>query len=44
MKLLYDQEVFGEEFLIKWYNKKAKLDRNTVMSDRKAEKQFRDKI
>ena len=42
MKLLVcDQEVFGEEFIVKWFNRKAKLDKTCVLYDRKAEKAFR---
>jgi hypothetical protein len=44
MKLLYDQEVFEEDFIIKWYNKKLKLDKSCVLYDRKAERQFRKSI
>ena len=44
MKLLYDQEVFEEEFIIKWFNKKLKLDKNCSLYDRKAERQFRKNI
>lgn len=41
MKLLYDQEVYDEEFIIKWFEKKAKLDKTCALYDRKAEKLFR---
>lgn len=41
MKLMYDQEVFDEDFIIKWYNKKLKMDKNCVLYDRKAERLFR---
>ena len=42
MKMLVcDQEVFAEEFIIKWFNRKAKLDKACVLYDRKAEKAFR---
>lgn len=44
MKVLYDQEVFDEDFIIKWYNKKVKLDKQCALYDRKAEKQFRKNI
>jgi len=44
MKLLYDQAVFDEEFIIKWFNKKAKLDKTCALYDRKAEKAFRGQI
>jgi hypothetical protein len=42
MKLLVcDQEVFAEAFIIKWFNRKAKLDKACVLYDRKCEKAFR---
>ena len=44
MKLLYDQEVFSDEFIIKWFNRKQKLDKNCDLYDRKAEKLFRQTI
>lgn len=44
MKLLYDQEVFSDEFIIKWFNRKQKLDKNCALYDRKAEKAFRNMI
>lgn len=44
MKVLYDQEVFNEDFIIKWFNRKKKLDKTCMLYDRKAEKQFRGAI
>lgn len=44
MKHLYDQEIFGEEFLIKWNNRKLKLDRTCALNDRKSEKKFKEQI
>ena len=41
MKLMYDQEVFEEEFIIKWHSKKLKLDKTCALYDRKAERAFR---
>ena len=41
MKLMYDEEVFSEEFLVKWFNKKKRLDKNCAIYDRSAEKTFR---
>jgi hypothetical protein len=41
MKLMYDEDVFNEEFLVKWFNKKKRLDKNCALYDRDAEKQFR---
>jgi hypothetical protein len=45
MKLVVcDQEVFSEEFVIKWFNRKGKLDKGCALYDRKAEKVFRGAI
>jgi hypothetical protein len=45
MKLIVcDQEVFSEEFVIKWFNRKSKLDKGCALYDRKAEKTFRGSI
>ncbi len=44
MKKLYDQEVFDEEFIIKWFNRKVKLDKACALKDRKAEKLFKAQI
>lgn len=44
MKILYDQKFFNEEFIIKWFNRKAKLDKTCALYDRKAEKAFRGSI
>jgi hypothetical protein len=41
MKLMYDEEVFSQEFLVKWFNKKKRLDKNCALYDRAAEKTFR---
>ena len=38
MKLLYDQEVFEEEFILRWYNKKLKLDKTCALYDKRAER------
>ena len=45
MKLLVcDQEVFSEEFIVKWFNRKSKLDKTCALYDRKSEKIFRASI
>lgn len=44
MKLLYDQEVFDEEFIIAWHNRKIKLDKACALYDRKAEKEFKKQL
>jgi len=41
LKLLYDQSVFSDEFIINWHGKKEKLDKGCCLYDRKAEKQMR---
>jgi hypothetical protein len=38
---MYDEEVFSEEFLVKWFNKKKRLDKSCALYDRAAEKTFR---
>ena len=42
MKKLYDEEILGEEFLLSWFNRKRKLDKNSILYDRKAEKIFKE--
>lgn len=44
MKQIYDREVFNEEFILKWYNRKSKLDKNSALKDKKAEKKFKELI
>jgi hypothetical protein len=44
MKLMYDQDVFGEEFIIKWSKREVKLDKGCHLYDRKAEKVFKAQI
>lgn len=41
-KLLYDSNVFSDTFLVEWFEKKIKLDKKTILYDRKAEKAMRD--
>lgn len=41
MKLLYDQSVFSDEFVIGWFEGKTKSDKRCILYDRKAEKVFR---
>ena len=33
--------MFSTEFIIKWFQRKAKLDKNCGLYDRKAEKEYR---
>jgi hypothetical protein len=44
MKFLYDEEIYSDDWLIRWYNRKLKLDRSCALNDRKAEKQFKEQI
>jgi hypothetical protein len=44
MKLLYDQEMLEDAFMIKWQNRRKKLDRDCKLSDRKAETLYRELI
>ena len=44
MKLMYDQDVFGEEFIIKWFKREVRLDKGCHLYDRKAEKVFKAQI
>lgn len=41
LKLLYDQSVFSDEFIIKWHAAKSKMDKSCCLYDRKAEKKMR---
>jgi hypothetical protein len=44
MKMLYDQSVFSDEFLIGWFETKIKSDKKCMLYDRKTEKAFRSLI
>jgi hypothetical protein len=33
--------VFSDQFFIDWHSGKKKLDKNNILSDRKAEKEFK---
>ncbi len=44
MKMMYDQEILTEDFILKWYKKKRKLDKSCKLYDRKAERLFRESI
>ncbi len=41
LKMLYDKDVFEEDFLIQWHSKEIKLDKKCVLYDRKADKRLR---
>ena len=40
-KVLYDRKVYTEEWFCSWHAGEAKLDKNTKLYDRKAEKAFK---
>jgi hypothetical protein len=39
---MYDQEIFSDQFLIRWHMKKKKLDKESMLHDRKSEAEFRE--
>ena len=41
MKHLYEEEIYSDDFLVKWYHRKLKLDRDCALNDRKLEKKFK---
>jgi hypothetical protein len=44
MKTLIDQNVLTEKFVIGWFDKSFRLDKESALYDKKAEKKFRDLI
>jgi len=44
MKKLVDENLIGEKFLLSWYDKEIRLDKNSFLYDKKAEKSFREII
>lgn len=40
-KILYDNNTYSDEFFKSWHANELKLDKNCILYDRKAEKQFR---
>jgi len=44
MKKLVDESFVSEKFLIEWYDKVIRLDKDSGLYDKKAEKKFRDLI
>lgn len=44
MKKLVDQNILNDKFLIDWFDKTIRLDKDSLMYDKKAEKKFRDLI
>ena len=44
MKNLVEENIISEKFLLDWYDKEVRLDKNSFTYDKKAEKKFRDII
>ena len=44
MKTLIDQNVLTEKFVIGWFDKTFRLDKESALYDKKAEKKYRDLI
>ena len=44
MKKLVDENILTDKFIIDWSEKNIRLDKNSLLYDKKAEKQFRDMI
>jgi len=44
LKKLVDEDVLSEKFLLEWNDKTIRLDKNSGLYDKKAEKKFRDMI
>ena len=42
MKKLLDESIISEKFLLEWYDKTTRLDKDGALYDKKAEKKFRD--
>ena len=44
MKTLVDQNVLTEKFVVGWFDKTFRLDKDSALYDKKAEKKYRDLI
>jgi hypothetical protein len=44
MKKLVDENIMSDSFLIQWYDKEAKLDKDSGLYDKKSERKFRELI
>jgi hypothetical protein len=44
MKKLVDANILSEKFIIDWSEKEIRLDKDSQLYDKKAEKQFRDLV
>ena len=44
MKKMVDESILSEKFLLEWFDKTIRLDKDSQLYDKKAEKKFRDLI
>ena len=44
MKKLVDENIMSDKFLIQWYDKEVKLDKDSGLYDKKSERKFRELI
>lgn len=44
LKKMVDEDVLNEKNLLQWYDKETRLDKDSVLYDKKAEKKFRDLV
>ena len=44
MKMLVDENILSKEFVIKWFDKTIKLDKDSGLYDKKSERKFRELI
>jgi hypothetical protein len=44
MKMLVDENIMSDKFLIQWYDKEVKLDKDSGLYDKKSERKFRENI
>jgi len=44
MKKMVDESILSEKFLLEWFDKTIRLDKESVLYDKKAEKKFRENI
>ena len=44
MKMLVDEDIISDKTLIAWYDKEMRLDKDSLLYDKKAERHFRDMI
>lgn len=44
LKKLVDEDIMDEQFLINWYDKELRLDKDSLLYDKKAERHFREMV